>query len=198
MGVYFMTVNFIPLLRKSASPNVTVIASLAAIANQRSMGSLTYSVSKAASKHIRLTLYLSLYVSSTTNTNASSRSPCKASSWPPPPDEYPRQHHLPRHLPVRDDGHHSRKALVRHQPSGRTCGQTVHGRPPWPPRGDGGTGSAPFEPWRRVHELCSADSRRRPADGRVNQRWHPHARRYLHVCLSLYHSPLLFSRIYSC
>lgn len=50
MGVYFLTVNFIPLLRKSESPNVCVIASLAAIANQRSMGSLTYSVSKAASK----------------------------------------------------------------------------------------------------------------------------------------------------
>lgn len=49
MGVYFLTVNFIPLLRKSESPNVCVIASLAALANQRSMGSLTYSVSKAAS-----------------------------------------------------------------------------------------------------------------------------------------------------
>ncbi|CAK7211169.1 hypothetical protein SEUCBS140593_001078 [Sporothrix eucalyptigena] len=52
MGVYFMTVNFIPLLRKSASPNVCVIASLAAIGNQRSMGSLTYSVSKAAAVHL--------------------------------------------------------------------------------------------------------------------------------------------------
>ncbi|CRG86568.1 putative transporter C1683,12 [Talaromyces islandicus] len=47
-GVYFLTVNFISLLRKSADPNVCVIASLAGISNQRSMGSLTYSVSKAA------------------------------------------------------------------------------------------------------------------------------------------------------
>ncbi|KAH8881034.1 putative short-chain dehydrogenase [Thozetella sp. PMI_491] len=52
MGVYFMTVNFIPLLRKSVDPNVCVIASLAAIGNQRSMGSLTYGVSKAATVHL--------------------------------------------------------------------------------------------------------------------------------------------------
>ncbi|KAL7625232.1 hypothetical protein AAE478_004447 [Parahypoxylon ruwenzoriense] len=51
-GVYFLTVNFIPLLRKSADPNVCVIASLAGIANQRSMGSLTYGVSKAATVHL--------------------------------------------------------------------------------------------------------------------------------------------------
>ncbi|KAI1446932.1 putative short-chain dehydrogenase [Annulohypoxylon stygium] len=51
-GVYFTTVNFIPLLRKSPDPNVCVIASLAGIANQRSMGSLTYGVSKAATVHL--------------------------------------------------------------------------------------------------------------------------------------------------
>ncbi len=48
MGVYFLTVNLIPFFRKAESPNVCVIASLAAIGNQRSMGSLTYGVSKAA------------------------------------------------------------------------------------------------------------------------------------------------------
>ncbi|KAI2463767.1 putative short-chain dehydrogenase [Annulohypoxylon bovei var. microspora] len=51
-GVYFLTVQFIPLLRKSADPNVCIIASLAGIANQRSMGSLTYGVSKAATIHL--------------------------------------------------------------------------------------------------------------------------------------------------
>ncbi|KAI1100145.1 putative short-chain dehydrogenase [Jackrogersella minutella] len=51
-GVYFLTVNFIPLLRKSADPNVCVIASIAGIGNQRSMGSLTYGVSKAATVHL--------------------------------------------------------------------------------------------------------------------------------------------------
>ncbi|KAI0884337.1 putative short-chain dehydrogenase [Annulohypoxylon maeteangense] len=51
-GVYFLTVNFIPLLRKSTDPNVCIIASLAGIANQRSMGSLTYGVSKAATVHL--------------------------------------------------------------------------------------------------------------------------------------------------
>ncbi|KAI1458506.1 putative short-chain dehydrogenase [Annulohypoxylon moriforme] len=51
-GVYFLTVNFVPLLRKSTDPNVCIIASLAGIANQRSMGSLTYGVSKAATVHL--------------------------------------------------------------------------------------------------------------------------------------------------
>jgi NAD(P)-dependent dehydrogenase (short-subunit alcohol dehydrogenase family) len=51
-GVYFLTVNFVPLLRKSADPNVCVIASLAALANIRSMGSITYGVSKAAGTHM--------------------------------------------------------------------------------------------------------------------------------------------------
>uniref|UniRef100_A0A093US59 Rhamnolipids biosynthesis 3-oxoacyl-[acyl-carrier-protein] reductase n=1 Tax=Talaromyces marneffei PM1 TaxID=1077442 RepID=A0A093US59_TALMA len=51
-GVYFLTVNFIPLLRKSKDPNVCVIASLAGLGNIRSMGSLTYGVSKAAVVHL--------------------------------------------------------------------------------------------------------------------------------------------------
>ncbi|KEZ42159.1 hypothetical protein SAPIO_CDS6213 [Scedosporium apiospermum] len=52
MGVYFLTAYFIPLLRKAADPNICVIASLAGIANQRSMGSPTYAVSKAAAVHL--------------------------------------------------------------------------------------------------------------------------------------------------
>ncbi|GAM38008.1 short-chain dehydrogenase [Talaromyces pinophilus] len=51
-GVYFLTVNFIPLLRKSKDPNVCVIASLAGLGNVRSMGSLSYGVSKAAVIHL--------------------------------------------------------------------------------------------------------------------------------------------------
>ncbi|KAH8169820.1 short chain dehydrogenase domain-containing protein [Sarocladium implicatum] len=48
MGVYFLTVYFIPLLRAAADPNVLCIASLAALGLGRSMASMTYAVSKAA------------------------------------------------------------------------------------------------------------------------------------------------------
>jgi NAD(P)-dependent dehydrogenase (short-subunit alcohol dehydrogenase family) len=48
MGVYFLTVNLISLLRQSSDPNVCVIASLAGLGNQRSMGTVSYAVSKAA------------------------------------------------------------------------------------------------------------------------------------------------------
>ncbi|VUC30171.1 unnamed protein product [Clonostachys rosea] len=51
-GVYFTTVGFIPLLRKAQDPSVIVVASLAAIMNQRAMGTLTYATSKAASLHL--------------------------------------------------------------------------------------------------------------------------------------------------
>ncbi|XRM46476.1 hypothetical protein ABZX51_009510 [Aspergillus tubingensis] len=45
-GVYFTTVGFLPLLRKSSGPSVIVIASLAGIANQRTVGTVTYGASK--------------------------------------------------------------------------------------------------------------------------------------------------------
>ncbi|ORX38887.1 hypothetical protein BD324DRAFT_295947 [Kockovaella imperatae] len=47
-GVYFMTAGLVPLLRKSEDPSVIVISSIAAIANQRPVSTLTYGVSKAA------------------------------------------------------------------------------------------------------------------------------------------------------
>jgi len=51
-GVYFMTTLLIPLLRKSDNPSVVIIASIAGLANQRTMGSLTYGVSKAGAIHL--------------------------------------------------------------------------------------------------------------------------------------------------
>ncbi|GFZ46770.1 hypothetical protein JCM24511_03990 [Saitozyma sp. JCM 24511] len=51
-GVYFTTVGFVPLLRKAEDPSVIVISSLAGLANQRAMGSMTYALSKAASLHL--------------------------------------------------------------------------------------------------------------------------------------------------
>ncbi|GLA89583.1 hypothetical protein AtubIFM56815_004066 [Aspergillus tubingensis] len=51
-GVYFTTVGFLPLLRKSSDPSVIVIASLAGIANQRTVGTVTYGASKAAALHV--------------------------------------------------------------------------------------------------------------------------------------------------
>ncbi|OJI87717.1 hypothetical protein ASPTUDRAFT_51358 [Aspergillus tubingensis CBS 134.48] len=47
-GVYFTTVGFLPLLRKSSGPSVIVIASLAGIANQRTVGTVTYGASKVS------------------------------------------------------------------------------------------------------------------------------------------------------
>ncbi|KAI8200919.1 hypothetical protein KHU50_006306 [Colletotrichum sp. SAR 10_65] len=63
-GVYFTTVGFVPLLRKCPNPSVIVIASLAAVMNQRAMGTLTYATSKAAG----------IFPSEMTTTNKSSAS----------------------------------------------------------------------------------------------------------------------------
>ncbi|WVO24608.1 uncharacterized protein IAS62_005976 [Cryptococcus decagattii] len=51
-GPYFMTCALIPLLRKSDLRSVVIIASIAGLANQRAMGSVSYSVSKAAAIHL--------------------------------------------------------------------------------------------------------------------------------------------------
>ncbi|WVQ97973.1 hypothetical protein IAU59_005093 [Kwoniella sp. CBS 9459] len=51
-GVYFTTAALVPLLRKSDSPSVVVIASIAGLANQRAMGTVSYGVSKAATIHL--------------------------------------------------------------------------------------------------------------------------------------------------
>ncbi|KAL0240475.1 hypothetical protein I308_106269 [Cryptococcus tetragattii IND107] len=45
-GPYFMTCALIPLLRKSDLRSVVIIASIAGLANQRAMGSVSYGVSK--------------------------------------------------------------------------------------------------------------------------------------------------------
>ncbi|WWD21444.1 hypothetical protein CI109_105929 [Kwoniella shandongensis] len=47
-GVYFMTAALVPLLRKSDEPSVVVISSIAGLANQRAMGSVSYGASKVA------------------------------------------------------------------------------------------------------------------------------------------------------
>ncbi|CAD6583856.1 MAG: hypothetical protein TREMPRED_003669 [Tremellales sp. Tagirdzhanova-0007] len=47
-GVYFMTAALVPLLRKAEMPSVVVISSVAAVANQRPISTLTYGVSKVA------------------------------------------------------------------------------------------------------------------------------------------------------
>ncbi|WVF69930.1 hypothetical protein IAT40_004714 [Kwoniella sp. CBS 6097] len=51
-SVYFTTAALVPLLRKSDSPSVVVIASIAGLANQRAMGTVSYGVSKAATIHL--------------------------------------------------------------------------------------------------------------------------------------------------
>ncbi|WWC67843.1 uncharacterized protein I206_101760 [Kwoniella pini CBS 10737] len=51
-GVYFVTAALVPLLRKSDNPSVTVIASIAGLANQRAMGTVSYGVTKAAAIHL--------------------------------------------------------------------------------------------------------------------------------------------------
>ncbi|OCF58923.1 hypothetical protein L486_03416 [Kwoniella mangroviensis CBS 10435] len=45
-GVYFITAALVPLLRQSDFPSVTVIASIAGLANQRAMGTVSYGVTK--------------------------------------------------------------------------------------------------------------------------------------------------------
>lgn len=51
-GVYFMTAALVPLLKKADDPNVVVIASIAGLAIQRALGSITYGTSKAAAIHL--------------------------------------------------------------------------------------------------------------------------------------------------
>nr|ODN92865.1 hypothetical protein L204_05034 [Cryptococcus depauperatus CBS 7855] len=53
-GVYFMTAALVPYLRKSEDPSVVVIASIAGLANQRAMASISYSVSKVTIQLSRL------------------------------------------------------------------------------------------------------------------------------------------------
>ncbi|WVN91190.1 uncharacterized protein L203_106447 [Cryptococcus depauperatus CBS 7841] len=53
-GVYFMTAALVPYLRKSEDPSVVVIASIAGLANQRAMASVSYSVSKVTIQLSRL------------------------------------------------------------------------------------------------------------------------------------------------
>lgn len=47
-GVFFLTSALLPILRKSNSPSVINIASIAGLANQRATGSIMYGVSKVS------------------------------------------------------------------------------------------------------------------------------------------------------
>lgn len=51
-GPYFLTSALVPLLRAAPSPSVIIVSSIAAVANQRPVSSLTYGVSKAALCHL--------------------------------------------------------------------------------------------------------------------------------------------------
>ncbi|WVR04589.1 hypothetical protein IAU60_001597 [Kwoniella sp. DSM 27419] len=51
-GVYFTTAAFVPLLRKSDTARVIIIASIAGLAVQRALSSISYSTSKAAAIHL--------------------------------------------------------------------------------------------------------------------------------------------------
>jgi len=49
-GPYFTTIAFAPLLAKSSNASVIIIASIAPFAQQKTVGAITYSVSKGGSE----------------------------------------------------------------------------------------------------------------------------------------------------
>jgi NAD(P)-dependent dehydrogenase (short-subunit alcohol dehydrogenase family) len=54
-GPYFTTIAFAPLLAKSKNASVIIIASIAPFAQQKTVGAITYSVSKGGSESGRNT-----------------------------------------------------------------------------------------------------------------------------------------------